>query len=171
MMSKFIKGVAIVLGIVLLVIIVFYLTGRSEELKLLFGDISAKLTELPRNLLAWVIGLFGVVAGILKKVFGSFGLGETGKNIAAVNERIKADQEKILGEIKETEERLKRERALHEREIKLYEQQLAGNAAERAALKKQIDLIETMGFEKWFEAQPAAGKQQIKQKIWENVQW
>ncbi len=121
----------------------------------------------------WLVGLAGVIIASLKKV-GSIFSGHSGQSIADVkseNESIKKELDNIRVAIADTENRLKQERELHERELsilkiklELTEKQIAAEIAYREKLQK-------MTYNEYKDSINSGEREKFEHEIWNDVKF
>jgi len=146
-MPKIFRNVLIVIGFLLVLAVVMLIAGQGELLKSivlgLWGGIKA--------IWLWIIGFFGFFIAGFKKLGSLFGPTQAEKEIRAENEDIKLEFEKIREQVTLIDDQLKRERDLHQREVVIYEEKLMQKEQEIELIKGNIQLMEEMTPEEYFE--------------------
>ncbi len=166
-LKKILKIAAIIIAILVVVVLVFYLTGNKEQLHELLGSI----WSIIKNIWLWIVGLIGTVVGFGKSIVNALTGSGAKDEIKRENESIKQELQKIREEVRITDDRLKRERDLHERELKILEERISMKDQELISLQLRIDGMKEMGTEEWFNSLPEEKQKEIENKAWEDVQW
>ena len=119
----------------------------------------------------WLVGFAGIIGASFKKIANFFKKGRSIKEIDEDNERIKNEFLKIKNEINDTNERLKRERDIHSREIVILEKQLSDKKLELEKNKQLIDKIKKMTPIEYIDSLSEEEKKKFKEETTNDIRF
>jgi hypothetical protein len=114
--------------------------------------------------------LAGLLGAGIKKIAGAFG-GKSITEVKSENQAIKNELDDIRAEIAHTEDRLKQERDLHQRELAILNTKLELAEKQIAAERAYREKLQQMNYSEYKESIPKAEKEKFEQEIWNDVKF
>lgn len=126
--------------------------------------------ELLSKIWLWLVGLAGVIWAGLKKIGNVFGTKDI-KAVESENQNIRNELDTIRQEIASTENRLKQERELHQRELAILNTKLELAEKQIAAERAYREKLQKMNYTEYKESLSSDEKEKFEQQIWDDVKF
>jgi hypothetical protein len=164
-MVRLFKTALFIIGFIIIIAVVLVVTGHGNILQGVFTVFVAVIKQF----WVWIIGLFGFVFASFKKILSLFGPSQAEKEIAAENESIKEELQRLREQLKTYDDQFKKEKELHARENAIFQKELLQKNIEIQSIKQGIEEQEELGPEGFFHNLSDEEKKEYNKEYYNNV--